>query len=597
MDEEAKLRWPRWLQWLLAAYIALVAVQSLATSGMELAQAVGAAPASESWGYLSRSIGSDVPAGYVKIDSVAPGKLMDREGVKAGDLIRFADPLTLQFMWLPGETLRFEVLRDGRHEPHVVVVRERDWSAGLQATRAIRATGALVSAVMLVLALLVLWRRWGEPVAMCLGAILLPFGTPARTMLALSHAEAYRWAIAWLVPLCFAGIYLVLPLVLLLSGAAASARQWRLVGIVTPLCVVADYLNSTSQILLLPLPLIGNPTRLIGSAIALAYGLALALLWHNRARIDAARMNRIRILGAAFALLAVGVLTTIAFWLGMLGEAWWAPINWVRHFTTLTAALLITYAIIRQGLFDFTFAVNRTLVFSAVSAIMLCAFGLAEWAAHHTLPAEWTEASELTSAGVALALYLTFHRVRDFVEHHVERLFFHSWQANEEKLRAIVARAGHFEREAPLAGRAVAELVRFSGGAASAFYLREEGEDYGLAAGEGAASVDGDDAALVAARAGRGSVRAGEAGSALATDLVLPIRDHGEVAGFFTLTAKPHSLGYRPDEIELLEWAGQQVGQALLSARARATRARARELELRLREVEGVIARLAPAAG
>ena len=68
---------------------------------------------------------------------------------------------------------------------------------------------------------------------------------------------------------------------------------------------------------------------------------------------------------------------------------------------------------------------------------------------------------------------------------------------------------------------------------------------------------------------------------------------HDEDYGFVTLEAKPQSLGYRPDEIELLGWAVQQIGMSLQSALARAARQRTGELEAQVRELERMIAKLA----
>jgi hypothetical protein len=40
---------------------------------------------------------------------------------------------------------------------------------------------------------------------------------------------------------------------------------------------------------------------------------------------------------------------------------------------------LLTHAISRKRLFDFGFAINRTLVYGAISFTLLANFGLAEW--------------------------------------------------------------------------------------------------------------------------------------------------------------------------------------------------------------------------
>src|SRR5262249_53738817 len=85
-------------------------------------------------------------------------------------------------------------------------------------------------------------------------------------------------------------------------------------------------------------------------------------------------------------------------------------------FSSLLAPLVLAYAILRHRVLDLGFAINRTLVYGAVSAMLLAVFGLVEWAVEHFLPATVRETSVVIDALVALAVFLAFHRVRDFAE-------------------------------------------------------------------------------------------------------------------------------------------------------------------------------------
>jgi len=147
------------------------------------------------------------------------------------------------------------------------------------------------------------------------------------------------------------------------------------------------------------------------------------------------------------------------------------------------AIALLSYSVLQSRHFDVGFVLHRTLVYGVVSFSLLASFGLAEWTADHFLPQAWHGADEYYSAGIALTLFLSFHRLRDWVEHHIERLFFHHWQQNEAELRRFVAAAGHFEQMQALCDAFAKEIVRFSGGAGAALYLRRLDGIYHLEAG------------------------------------------------------------------------------------------------------------------
>ena len=142
----------------------------------------------------------------------------------------------------------------------------------------------------------------------------------------------------------------------------------------------------------------------------------------------------------------------------------------------LAATALLAYATLRHRLFDFGFALNRTLVYAVVSFILLAGFGLAEWGVErlHLIPEEWHEGGTVVSAGIALALFLSFHRLRDWVEKHVERLLFSKWHKNEATLRRFIGAADHFGSTAALERAFTAEVSRFSDGAEAAIYLRTQ---------------------------------------------------------------------------------------------------------------------------
>ncbi|MXO60005.1 hypothetical protein GRI89_10690 [Altererythrobacter salegens] len=139
----------------------------------------------------------------------------------------------------------------------------------------------------------------------------------------------------------------------------------------------------------------------------------------------------------------------------------------------LVELALLTYATLKQGLFDFGSAVNRTLVYGAVTFILLATFGLLEWSAEHFIPEAWHEGGAAINAGIALAPFLVIHRVREWYEHHVERVLFSGWHKAEAAWAVFVESVGHFEQEAALCRDFAGELARYAV-APAVLYMREE---------------------------------------------------------------------------------------------------------------------------
>ncbi|HSG55076.1 MAG TPA: hypothetical protein VLA45_06440, partial [Paracoccaceae bacterium] len=133
------------------------------------------------------------------------------------------------------------------------------------------------------------------------------------------------------------------------------------------------------------------------------------------------------------------------------------------------------------------------------------------------------------------------------------------------------------QRNTMIAVNALALLVSmligcFNGGAANALYVRTAQGDYARIAGDlpgNPVRVDADDPVLATMRAERGQVIPAEVGSTLVAHHAFPMLNQATLAGFVVLGGKPTGEDYRPDEIELLEWASHQVGLDGQAIRAR----------------------------
>jgi hypothetical protein len=227
----------------------------------------------------------------------------------------------------------------------------------------------------------------------------------------------------------------------------------------------------------------------------------------------------------------------------------------------MAGAVLFAYAVLRHRVIDVGFTLNRTLVYGAVSAILLAAFGLAEWGMHQVLALEGWEGSALVSAALAVAVFLAFHPVRNFVEHYVSTIFFRPWRNKEQVLRRFVHEGGFFTDSGRLAAAFADALETFTGGSCCVYRLSAN-QSYVCASGK-MVSFHVDDTIAVALKA-QASVYEIEPGhTGVEGVLAFPMIHAHDLEGFVVLGAKGNGDRYRPDEVDLVEWATRQIGQDL----------------------------------
>lgn len=434
---------------------------------------------------------------------------------------------------------------------------------------------------------LVLARGRNNRAAAYLGAILIALATQVAPSVPLIEMDARAMALLLVIALRSGIISYLWPLFALeISGGPTSRSQRRVIAalsIVFALLPIAALWNNIADrdalaAVIWTFLVIGNQ--------ALGYWILIG----NYRRNDAAGRNRIKIAFVAF------VLFTISSMMSVFISAGVPSVEPLVPAFALGATALLAYATLRHRLFDFGFVLNRTLVYAVLSFILLLAFGLAEWAAEHLIPEAWHEGGPLVSVGIALALFLSFHRLRDWVEQHVERLLFSKWHKNEAMLRRFIGASDHFGSGAALQKAFVAELARFTAGAAAALYLRAGDGGFALAAGKlgkAARRFADDDRALALMRAEREPVDLTRAHSSLPGSLALPMLDQGALLGFVLLGPKPDGAPYRPDELAVLGWAAQQVGFAAQAQHVRQLEETIAELRAQL----GARAARATAAG
>ncbi|MEP7060924.1 MAG: hypothetical protein ABI881_00870 [Betaproteobacteria bacterium] len=221
------------------------------------------------------------------------------------------------------------------------------------------------------------------------------------------------------------------------------------------------------------------------------------------------------------------------------------------------------YAVMRRRIFDFGLAVNRTLVFAIVGAILLGVFQVANRVVSSFLHFDDENKTILLSAILAVAVYLSFGQLKRIVEKLVDRMFFSSWASREEELKRFVAEAKHATDAEALSALLVAAMDRFTGAAGSALYRRQEGGHYRrtMASFDGTPGAVGpNDEAVLAMLAHRKAWRIRESSSSMRAMLAVPMAHRGDLEGFVLLGPRDDREPYRADQIEQLESATHELG-------------------------------------
>lgn len=214
----------------------------------------------------------------------------------------------------------------------------------------------------------------------------------------------------------------------------------------------------------------------------------------------------------------------------------------------------MAYALIRHRLFDISFAVNRALVFTIFSTMLLLAFSLTEFAVDKLLHFEGREKNVIFDAAVALAIILSFHRIQHWVGHKIDHTFFHHWYAAAAALRRFVARAPHVVDASVLQEKYIAAMQSFCAARDVAQYLRGPDQAYHRTHGGSGlpAVIDADSNLAIALRHQRSAIDLHSEHFDIAADHAFPMTLRGDINGIILLLPRLDGTSYRPDEIKLL---------------------------------------------
>ncbi len=510
--------------------------------------------------------------GWLIAGGIEPGGPADQAGIRSGDKVRFDEFMGHIQRWQPGDEIGLVVVRSEKTIPATLTAqpipeRLQQSFVAIGSARGVSPGNLIGGLLQFALAIFLLVRGRGNTPATMLGLFLLVLGGAPD----LSLASVPHWlnSLARLIILpvgAGVGLYF-LKFEFEISGGATSATQRRLVNWLGAFFAGYFFLLFFSGNLAIP---VGFPID-TGSFILILANQAIGLgfiLWNYR-RNDAAARNRIKL--AASAMPAYIVLALIQS--RLIGPNFDPSVAQGSEFLVRLIPIgLLAYAVLKQRLFDFGFAVNRTLVYGAAAFTLLVTFGLVEYIAKSMIPVAWPTAGPFISAGIAVLLFLSFHRLHHWFEHHIERFFFKEWQDAEKAIKRFVASASHFDTMPALCHASVDAVAKFAGGSETALYLRESDGSYRLAAGKLDAAPESfaeDSPAFALMKAERKALDLYGNTDLLPGELALPMLEQGVLAGFILLGPKADGAHYRPDQVEQLDEATQKIGRDLRALHAR----------------------------
>lgn len=228
--------------------------------------------------------------------------------------------------------------------------------------------------------------------------------------------------------------------------------------------------------------------------------------------------------------------------------------------------LILGFAVLKKRIFNFSFVVNRALLYSLLSIILLLIFYAAKSGLEAIIKPSTSEVGTAISAGVAFLIYLAFHHVYDHVKEYMEQWLFKSWHHNEQQLRGFVRRAAFFEDVDKLREGMLGALHDFGHGCDVAifekriekertFYLKTLATNQALPN-----DIGSDHNWVISMRDQTSMVLLESMPNQSSPGRLIPQFHRGELLGFVWLGQKIDGSDWRPDEELVLQFAVQQIG-------------------------------------
>lgn len=206
------------------------------------------------------------------------------------------------------------------------------------------------------------------------------------------------------------------------------------------------------------------------------------------------------------------------------------------------APLGFTYSLLNRRVLDIGFVVNRAVVYSAVSIIVVGLFVLFEWLASEWLSSAGHVTNLAVSAAFALVLGLSVRAIHAHADRALDTLFFRKRHEDEQAIRTFAREVAYITDAATVVQRTRAVLEEH---ADASFVTLALADDDFNGAGE-------NDPAIVTMRASHGIVDLHAADTHLRGEFAYPMIARGRLVGALLLGPKGSGESYAPDESDAI---------------------------------------------
>lgn len=497
----------------------------------------------------------------MQVDTLQADSPLAAAGVKVGDLIEFQNYHDVRGSALPGETVSLSVHRNGATVPLTVktVAKQR------KSDRAFALLNLVYFGAGMLFAALVGFKRADSMACRALAFFFV--GTVFTGAFWIAgpglNTELTRYANSMFNP-TWGALALFAILYPDDRPTRLRAKLARFIG----WYVAAILLTTALRIA----TLIGFfwPGQLAVSAVfgILTLALILASLWDGWRNSNGEMRQRQLWLLAALGPFAV--LAQLTLFANVVSNDFYHDFHYVLRSWAMVTYFGLGYAVLRYRVFNFGFAVNRALLFTIISTLLLIVFGIVEFAVDKLLHFQGRQANIIVDAMVALGVILSFHRIQHWVGYKIDHTFFQHWHEATKRLRHFITTAVHINDSATLLGRFVGAIDIYTTGAGTAVYGRAADGAFALRHAslvDAPLRVDANDTLLLDLRHARGALETGNPQEAHGAALVLPMTARGVINGMVLVGPRKDGQLYRPDQVEQLGETVHHLGLDLESLR------------------------------
>ena len=438
--------------------------------------------------------------------------------------------------------------------------------------------------VFAVLALLVLWRGRERAaaglalwvVANLLGVVAINLHFGGRLGMDLIMTAEVLYLLARI------GLYLMVEFMV---GTAFSTRVlWLWRGLFISVLIAGAVPQIAGSALFLTVGWTGLLFPVWQGIWVMGYLIPVAMLFLSYRLAPTAARLRLRwmLWSGALWVIGIGIFDLRPF--GLLGS------NILGTLGNVLATIGFLYAVLRYRAVDVSVAIDRTLVYGSVTALVVGVLAAVQSVVQHA--ALGTSASVLLQIVVPLALGIVLGQVRSYADQLVERVFFRHKYLAEKALRLFAQSCGGYENSGELLTATVRNIHQKIKAVSVAIYERGDTQyrqtHYaGPAAYPQTAGID--DEAFAAVRSGQEDIDLSELHSAVGTNGFVFAMGRQAVL----VCANRPGEHYAADERKLLRYIALQVGAALDALRMQEV---VTQLKAKASLVDAVLAGTLPAS-